>query len=41
MTAQRILAENIDILHAVAQTLIEKEKISGDEFEKFFVKKED
>lgn len=41
MTAQRILAENIDILHAVAQTLIEKEKISGEEFEKFFVKQED
>jgi len=37
MTAQEILLQNMDILHAVANTLIEKEKISGEEFEKFFV----
>ncbi len=37
VTAQKILLENMDILHAVAQTLIEKEKISGEEFESFFV----
>ena len=37
VTAQKILLENMDILHAVAKTLIEKEKISGEEFESFFV----
>ena len=36
VTAQKILLENMDILHAVAKTLIEKEKISGEEFESFF-----
>ena len=40
VTAQKILLENMDILHAVAQTLIEKEKISGEEFESFFVNRE-
>ena len=35
-TAQKILIENMDILDKVAQTLIEKEKISSEEFEKFF-----
>jgi cell division protease FtsH len=34
--AQDILLDNIDILHAVAQRLIEKETISADEFESFF-----
>ena len=36
VSAQQILRDNMDILHAVAQTLIEKEKISGEEFEQFF-----
>ena len=40
VAAQKILLENMDILHAVAQTLIEKEKISGEEFESFFVNRE-
>lgn len=31
--AKRILTENIDKLHAVAEKLIEQEKIEGDEFE--------
>ena len=35
-TAQKILLENMDILDRVAQTLIEKEKITSEEFEKFF-----
>lgn len=30
--AKRILTENMDILHKTAEVLIEKEKISGDEF---------
>lgn len=30
--AKRILTENIDVLHETAKLLIEKEKISGDEF---------
>ena len=34
--AQEILRRNIDKLHAVAQILLEKEKISGDEFEAIF-----
>ena len=38
VTAQKILLENMEILHAVANALIEKEKISGEEFEKFFQK---
>jgi len=36
VTAQKILLENMEILHAVANRLIEKEKISGEEFESFF-----
>ncbi len=35
-TAQRILLENMDILDKVANTLLEKEKISSEEFEMFF-----
>ena len=35
-TAQKILLENMDILDRVAQTLIEKEKITSEEFEEFF-----
>ncbi len=36
ITAQRILSEHMDILDAVAQTLLEKEKITAEEFDKFF-----
>ena len=36
ITAQKILAENMDILDKVAQALLEKEKISSEEFEEFF-----
>lgn len=32
MEAKRILTENIDILHATAHVLMEREKITGDEF---------
>ena len=35
-TAQKILIENMDILDKVAQTLLEKEKITSEEFESFF-----
>ena len=35
-TAQKILIENMDILDKVAQKLLEKEKISSEEFEEFF-----
>ena len=35
-TAQKILMENMDILDKVAQTLLEKEKITSEEFESFF-----
>ncbi|MDO4282736.1 MAG: ATP-dependent zinc metalloprotease FtsH [Clostridia bacterium] len=34
--AERILKENIDKLHRVAELLIEKEKISGEEFDSIF-----
>ena len=34
--AERILKENIDKLHKVAQVLIEKEKIESDEFDAIF-----
>ncbi len=34
--AQKILASHMDELHAVAQTLIEKEKITAEEFNSFF-----
>ena len=34
--AQRILRENMDILDKVAMALLEKEKISSEEFEEFF-----
>lgn len=34
--AERVLKENIDKLHRVAEILIEKEKISGEEFEAIF-----
>lgn len=36
ITAQKILTEHMDILDAVAQTLLEKEKITAEEFEEFF-----
>ncbi len=36
LTAQKILVENMDILDKVAQTLLEKEKITSEEFEQFF-----
>ena len=36
VTAQKILAENMDILDKVAQTLLDKEKITSEEFETFF-----
>ena len=36
VTAQRILRENMDILDKVAEALLEKEKISSEEFEAFF-----
>ena len=36
VTAQKILSEHMDILDAVAQTLLEKEKITTEEFEEFF-----
>ena len=35
-TAQKILLNNMDILDKVAQTLLEKEKITSEEFEEFF-----
>ena len=35
-TAQKILMENMDILDKVAQTLLEKEKITSEEFKSFF-----
>ena len=34
--AQKLILDNIDILHAVAQTLLERETISEDEFNAFF-----
>ena len=37
--AKKILTENIDILHKTASLLIEKEKISGDEFRSLFSNK--
>ena len=36
VTAQKILIENMDILDNVAKRLLEKEKISSEEFEEFF-----
>ena len=36
VTAQKILAEHRDILDKVALKLLEKEKISAEEFESFF-----
>ncbi|OPJ64991.1 ATP-dependent zinc metalloprotease FtsH [Clostridium chromiireducens] len=35
--ANKLLKENMDILHAVAQALIEKEKLDAEEFEKIFI----
>ncbi len=35
--AERLLKDNIDKLHKVAQLLLEKEKITGDEFEAVFI----
>ena len=35
-TAERILTDNIDKLHAVAGVLLEKEKIDGEEFDRIF-----
>jgi len=35
--ANKLLKENINILHAVAQALIEKEKLDAEEFEKIFI----
>ena len=37
--AQKILLDNIDILHRVATTLLEKETISEEEFDSFFENK--
>lgn len=34
--AERLLTENVDKLHAVAQALLEKEKLEADEFENIF-----
>jgi len=34
--AELILSENMNILHAVSQELLQKETISSEEFEKFF-----
>ena len=34
--AQEILKQNVEILHAIATELIRKEKISGEDFNKFF-----
>jgi cell division protease FtsH len=34
--AKQILSEHVDKLHAVAQILLEKEKIEAEEFEKIF-----
>ena len=36
LKAQKILIEHMDILDEVAQTLLEKEKITSEEFEEFF-----
>ena len=36
LKAQAILKQNMNILHAVAQTLLEKETISEKEFNRFF-----
>jgi len=36
VTAQRILSENMDVLDRVAQRLLEKEKITEEEFDAFF-----
>ncbi len=36
-TAERLLKENISKLHAVAEVLMEKEKIDADEFERIYV----
>ncbi len=36
ITAQKILSDNMDILDNVAQKLLEKEKITSEEFEEFF-----
>ena len=38
--AKRIIADNEDVLHKSAKLLIEKEKISGEEFEQLFQKNE-
>ena len=35
--AQKLLSENVSKLHAVAETLLEKEKIDGVEFEEIFM----
>ena len=35
-TAQKILLDNMDILDAVANALLEREKITTEEFEEFF-----
>ena len=35
-SAERILKENVEKLHKVAQRLLENEKISGEEFEAIF-----
>ncbi|MFW2491205.1 ATP-dependent zinc metalloprotease FtsH [Clostridium chromiireducens] len=35
--ANKLLKENMNILHAVAQALIEKEKLDAEEFEKIFI----
>ena len=40
-SATQILQTNVDKLHSVAKVLLEKEKISGEEFEAIFTKKEE
>ncbi len=36
---KKMLNDNLDILHKLSETLLEKEVVEGDEFEKFFEKK--
>ena len=37
--AKRLLQENMEMLHATAKLLVEKEKVTGDEFRSLFVQK--
>ncbi|HCC08271.1 MAG TPA: cell division protein FtsH, partial [Clostridiales bacterium] len=38
--AEKLLKENIEIMHSTANLLLEKEKITGEEFEALFNKEE-